>query len=160
MVGNQTNKRCCEKLLSQGWGNHVKSQKKKAWWGSEGIREQVAAESCETSCKTVRVVTQLEKHIRSAGGRSRGTGVSSRPVTHTHSSAESCAGGSGVKARQGLGLDTVLGQQLPLCCATAAPRCCGVQGEACQWCWDAPWCSEGFPAAAGCGVCYSTQQLG
>lgn len=71
-LGNQTNKLCCGKLLSQDWGNHVKSQKKKPWWGGEGIREQVAAESCEISCKTARVATQLEKHSRCGlGGRHR-----------------------------------------------------------------------------------------
>lgn len=80
-LANQTNKRCCGKLLSQDWGNHVKSQKKKPWWGGEGIREQVAAESCEISCKTARVATQLEKHSRCGlGGRHRRW---PRPATQT-----------------------------------------------------------------------------
>lgn len=162
MVGNQTNKRCCEKLLSQDWGNHVKSQKKKAQWGGEGIREQVAAENCETSCKTVRVVTQLEKHSQ----RRRPEQRRCRFVTASYTNTARTQLGLvvcwrlRVKARQELGLGPVLGQQLSLCCPTAAPRCCGVQGEGCRWRWNAWWCSEAFPAAAGCDVCYSTQQLG
>ena len=140
MVGNQTIKCCCRKMLSQYWGNHVKCQKKKPWWGGEESREQVAADSCKTSCKSTlksRVVTQLEKHIPSLAGRSKGAGgsISSQAcyanITHVRATwFNHTPAARGGESKAGAGLWHGAGTAgAPLLSRCGHPRCCGMQGE-------------------------------
>lgn len=130
-------------------GQSREMPKKETWWGGEEIREQVAGGRCKTSCKTTlrfRVVAQLEKHIPSFAGRSRGrgSGVSSQ-ACYTNINSYTCSlvyirwlPGE-VKAWQELGFGMVLAQLVLLCCPTASiPSAAGCRARWGHWCGVPP----------------------